>query len=86
MKILKGSRPYPNLRFRTEEDARKAMESLKFRKQIDPSLVVLPWLFEGDNVVLNQEYLDAPYELSLVEFEPGDNEVVDCEQPTPDKR
>ena len=81
MKVLKASiHPLPNLRFRTEEDAMKAMEFVKRRQPIDPSLIVWPYKLVGDNVIVDKDYIDAPYELSLVEFELADNRVVDCKQ------
>ncbi len=48
---------------------------------LDWSLCVSP--YEAIDVVpgINKEYISAPYELSLVEFEKGDNELVNCATP-----
>lgn len=77
MKIIPPSnRPYPNLRFRTYEDAQKVFKAIKLREQFDWSLCVAP--FESIDGVsdINKEYMDATYELTLVEIEPEDKTIV----------
>lgn len=78
MKFVHSSKPYPNLRFRNLEDAKKAMESIKLRQPFDWSLCIGTYIEVDGKIEINKKYMDAPYEITLVEFEEGDNEIVDC--------
>lgn len=54
--------PYPP-RFRNIEDAELFIDCCNYHTEFPHEKMVFPYIHNGDRIVVNGEYLDAPFEL-----------------------
>jgi hypothetical protein len=70
MKIVPS--PHPHLRFRTKEDAAKAMDCFSKGISLPPDLAVMQYQVIGNMLTVTEEFKQAPYELVYVQLEDGE--------------